>query len=213
MKTPPGLGRYCGPGVGRRKIGLLGGSFNPAHDGHRHISLWALKTLKLDEIWWLVSPQNPLKPAKGMAPQAERLASARRSADHPHIRPVVIENTLNTRYTIDTLTALRRLFPAARFVWLMGADNLTQIRRWKAWRGIFAAVPIAVFARPGYGMRALGGVAAKRYARKRVGPQRAKSLAARKPPAWIMMTNPLHPTSSTAIRAAAAAGSSLETWG
>lgn len=202
-------GRFSGPALRGLKIGLLGGSFNPAHDGHRHISLWALKTLGLDQVWWLVSPQNPLKPAAGMAAQAERLASAVRVARHPRIVATVIENQLGARYTADTLAALTARFPGVRFVWLMGADNLAQIGRWRNWRRIFETVPIAVFRRPGYGMPALGGMAAQRYARRRAGPQRAKSLAGLKPPAWIFMTNPLHPASSTAIRRASAGGSQL----
>ena len=190
-----------------RAVGLLGGSFNPAHDGHRHISLWALKTLGLDYVWWLVSPQNPLKPVRGMAPLADRLASARKAARHPRITPTAIESALGVRYTADTLAALRRRFPFTRFVWLMGADNLAQIPKWKAWRRIFETVPIAVFARPGYGVSALGGLAARRYARRRVAPRCAKGLAGRQPPAWTLMRNPLHTASSTAIRAAIAAGS------
>lgn len=190
-------------------IGLLGGSFNPAHDGHRHISLWALKALGLDRVWWLVSPQNPLKPAAGMAPQNVRLATARRVANHPRIIPTAIESALGTRYTVDTLAALRRRFPGVRFVWLMGADNLAQIRHWRGWTRIFETVPIAVFGRPGYGMPALGGMAAKRYARFRAGPQRAKQLAGRRPPAWVFVNNPLHPASATAIRQAIGRGSQL----
>lgn len=201
------VGKWSGPAWRGRKVGLLGGSFNPAHDGHRHISLWALKALGLDYVWWLVSPQNPLKSASGMAPQAERVAGARLAARHPRILPTGIETALGTRFTADTLTALRRRFPQTRFVWLMGADNLAQIPRWKAWRRIFETVPIAVFARPGYGVSALGGLAARRYARRRVAPRRARGLTGRQPPVWTLMRNPLHAASSTAIRAALAAGS------
>jgi nicotinate-nucleotide adenylyltransferase len=131
--------------------GLLGGSFNPAHRGHRAISLFALDALGLDEVWWLVSPGNPLKSdAKDMAPLAVRLASARKAARRAPIRPTAIEARLGTRYTVDTLRRLVRLYPDRRFIWLMGADNLAQFHRWRDWRRIARMVPIAVIARPGY---------------------------------------------------------------
>ena len=133
-----------------RRIGLLGGSFNPAHAGHRGISLAAIEALGLDEMWWLVSPGNPLKPAVGMAPLSARLASARRMARAARIRPTDIEARLGTRYTVDTLAALVRRYPRHRFIWLMGADNLGQFHRWRDWRRIARIVPIAVIARPGY---------------------------------------------------------------
>ena len=140
---------------GGRRIGLLGGSFNPAHGGHRRISLFALRALGLDEVWWLVSPGNPLKPAAGMAPLAARMRSAMAQARRAPIRVTAIERQLGTRYTIDTLAALRRRYPSREFVWLMGADNLAQFHRWKDWRGIARTMPIAVVARPGYDARAL----------------------------------------------------------
>jgi nicotinate-nucleotide adenylyltransferase len=131
--------------------GLLGGSFNPAHRGHRRISLFALEALGLDEIWWLVSPGNPLKSAANdMAPLAARLASARHAARRAPIRPTAIEARLGTRYTVDTLRELVRRYPNRRFIWLMGADNLAQFHRWRDWRSIARIVPIAVIARPGY---------------------------------------------------------------
>lgn len=133
-----------------RKIGLLGGSFNPAHGGHRSISLFAQKALGLDEVWWLVSPGNPLKPVKGMAPLAARLARARETARRARIRPTAIEAHMRTRYTHDTLRALTRRYPRHRFIWLMGADNLRQFGQWKNARGIARTMPIAVIARPGY---------------------------------------------------------------
>ncbi len=131
-------------------IGLLGGSFNPAHGGHRRLSVAALQRLHLDAVWWLVSPQNPLKPVTGMAPLSARVASARRVARHPRICPTDIETALGTRLTIDTLRALKRRFPHVRFVWLMGSDNLAQFHCWANWRGIAREVPIVVIARPGY---------------------------------------------------------------
>lgn len=131
-------------------VGLLGGSFNPAHGGHRHMSVAALERLGLDEVWWLVSPQNPLKPVAGMAPLAARIASARKVARHPRIRPTAIEAELGTQLTIDTLRALKRRFPHVRFLWLMGSDNLLQFHRWVEWRQIARTVPIVVMARPHY---------------------------------------------------------------
>ncbi len=184
----------------RRRIGLLGGSFNPAHRGHRHISLLALRMLDLDEIWWLVSPQNPLKPVQGMAPFADRLESARRVAHHPRIKITDIEARLGSQFTVQTLTALRTRFPRTRFVWLMGADNLRQIPLWESWNRIFALAPIAVFARPAYSLGALGGLAAQRYARNRVEPSRARHLAEMTPPAWVFFATRLDPLSATAIR-------------
>ncbi len=133
-----------------RRVGLLGGSFNPAHRGHRRISLFALRALALDEIWWLVSPGNPLKPSAGMAPLAVRMRSAMAAARHAPIRVTAIERELGTRYTVDTLRALRRRFPKRDFIWLMGSDNLAQFHRWRDWRTIARTMPIAVIARPGY---------------------------------------------------------------
>ncbi len=133
-----------------RRIGLLGGSFNPAHGGHRRISLFALRALRLDEVWWLVSPGNPLKPDAGMAPLGARMHSAVAQARRAPIRVTAIERQLGTRYTVDTLRALRRRYPGREFVWLMGADNLAQFHRWRDWRGIARTMPIAVIARPGY---------------------------------------------------------------
>jgi len=130
--------------------GLLGGSFNPAHGAHRAVSLFALEALGLDEVWWLVSPGNPLKPKQGMAPLATRVRSARDQAKRAPIKVTAIERELGTVYTIDTLRALKRRFPRRRFVWLMGADNLAQFHLWKDWREIAAEMPIAVVNRPGY---------------------------------------------------------------
>nr|WP_229736343.1 nicotinate-nucleotide adenylyltransferase [Novosphingobium endophyticum] len=135
--------------------GLLGGSFNPAHGGHRRISLFAMEALALDEVWWLVSPGNPLKPAKGMAPLAVRVASARRMARRTRIRVTAIERQLGTRYTVDTLKKLLRRYPKRRFVWLMGTDNLVQLHLWRDWRTIARLMPIAVISRPGYDAVAL----------------------------------------------------------
>lgn len=130
--------------------GLLGGSFNPAHAGHRRITLFAIAALGLDEVWWMVSPGNPLKPAADMAPLAARVRSARAMSRNARIRVTAIEQALGTRYTIDSLRALKRRYPKRRFVWLMGADNLAQFHHWKDWRSIAREMPIAVIARPGY---------------------------------------------------------------
>ena len=144
---------------GRRRggpvTGLLGGSFNPAHGGHRRISLFAMETLALDEVWWLVSPGNPLKPREGMASLAARVASAQRIARRSRIRVTAIERELKTRYTVDTMKRLLRRYPKRRFLWLMGADNLAEFHRWKDWRRIARLMPIAVIGRPGYDEAAL----------------------------------------------------------
>jgi nicotinate-nucleotide adenylyltransferase len=184
-----------------RRVGLLGGSFNPAHPGHRHISLEALKRLGLDEIWWLVAPQNPLKAQRGMASLARRLEAAKALARHPRIKVLDLESRLGTRYTVDTLAALHRLFPRVHFVWLMGADNLAQIRHWQRWTEIFERTPIAVFARPAYGHKALGGLAAQRYARRRLGTAAPRRLTRIDPPAWVFLPVRLDPRSASEIRA------------
>jgi len=188
-------------GFAPRRVGLLGGSFNPAHEGHRDIALAALGRLDLDEVWWMVSPQNPLKPVDGMAPFAERLKAARAFARHPRIRATGIEAMLGTRYTADTLRALARRFPRTRFVWLMGADNLAQIARWAEWQEIFHTVAIAVFDRPTYCFRALAGLAARRFARRRLAVSAAGALVGTEPPAWVFLFTRLNPTSASAIRA------------
>ncbi|MAO57311.1 MAG: nicotinic acid mononucleotide adenylyltransferase [Rhodospirillaceae bacterium] len=184
-----------------RRIGILGGSFNPAHDGHRHISLEALKRLRLDEVWWLVSPQNPLKPQEGMAPFEDRIEKAKSVADHPRIRVTDIEKGFGTTYTAETLARLCRRFPTQRFVWLMGADNLSQISRWSRWTRIFHTVPVAVFDRPSYSLGALSGRAARRFHRERIKESRAGRLADMRPPAWVFLHTPLNATSATALRA------------
>ena len=186
----------------RRRIGLLGGSFNPAHDGHRHVAELALRRLRLGQVWLLVSPGNPLKPGAGMAPFAARLASAAAIADGRRIVATGIEAALGTRYTIDTLRALRRRFPRARFVWLMGADILGQLPRWRRWREIVALVPFAVLPRPTYNQRARAGHAAHALAAFRLPARRAPALADRAPPAWTFLPAPQHAASATAIRAA-----------
>lgn len=185
----------------RRTVGLLGGSFNPAHDGHRYISLIALNHLGLDEVWWLVSPQNPLKSLAEMAPLSERLASAAAVSDHPRIRVTGVETQLATKYTADTLAALKVRYPGIRFVWLMGADNLAQIPKWRRWTDIFRGVPVAIIDRAPYSFSSLAGKAVHRFARWRVGGRAVQGLAHRPPPAWTFLPVRRHDGSATAIRA------------
>jgi nicotinate-nucleotide adenylyltransferase len=182
------------------RVGVLGGSFNPAHAGHLHISRLALERLRLDRVWWLVSPQNPLKSGAGMAPLEDRLAAAREAATDPRIRVTDLERDLGTRYTVDTLGALRQHFPGIRFVWIMGADLLVELPRWKRWHRLFRTVPIAVFARPTYSYRALFGRVARRFARARVSEASAARLATRPSPAWCFLHTPRHLASATRIR-------------
>jgi nicotinate-nucleotide adenylyltransferase len=182
------------------RIGLLGGSFNPAHAGHLHIARTALRRLRLDQVWLMVSPGNPLKQGGDMASPAARLASARAIADGRHIVATGIESRLGTRYTMDTLRGLRTRFPRARFVWLMGADNLDQLPRWRGWMGIAQAMPFAVLPRPTYNHRALAGRAARRLGRWRRDARAAGSLPDLPAPAWTFLVAPQHAASATALR-------------
>lgn len=182
----------------KRRIGLLGGSFNPAHEGHVHISLEALKRGRLDEIWWLASPQNPLKSSKGMAAYPERLATARRlAAPHKRIRVSDAEARLGTRYTIDTLQALTARNPGVCFVWVMGADNLVQFHRWREWNKIMKNIPIMVIDRQPHSHRALRSRAALHYNRHRRSPA---ALCCADLPAWSYVHLRRNPVSSTGIR-------------
>ncbi len=157
--------------------------------------------LALDEVWWLVSPQNPLKPTEGMAALPMRVSHAREVAKGAPITVTDMERRFGTRYTADTLAALKKRFPDTRFVWLMGSDNLIEIRRWKAWRSIFRSVPIAVFHRPTYSLRALRGRAAARFSKARLPASQARRLANGKPPAWVFLRIRPHPASATKMRA------------
>lgn len=186
----------------RLRIGLLGGSFNPAHAGHLHVARTALARLALDQVWLLVSPGNPLKPSAGMASLEVRLASARAIADGRRILATGIERHFSSRSTIDTLGDLKRLFPRARFVWLMGADNLAQFPQWRRWRAIARMVPFAVLPRPTYTHRALAGRAAHALRHARRGARRAPALAELPVPAWILLTVRQDATSATALRTA-----------
>ncbi|MFL5332306.1 MAG: nicotinate-nucleotide adenylyltransferase [Geminicoccaceae bacterium] len=200
------------PAAHALRVGLLGGSFNPAHEGHRYISLEALKRLGLDQVWWLVSPQNPLKTVAGMAPLAERVAGAAGIARHPRLRVLPLETRLGTRYTADTLARLAR-WPGHRFVWLMGADNLAQLPQWHRWRGILEACPVAIFERHPYSYGALAGAAARSLATARRSEADAGSLVMEAAPAWVFMRMRPHPASATAIRAGIAVRQSRSGWG
>ncbi len=180
--------------------GLLGGSFNPAHGGHRRITRFSIDALGLDEAWWLVSPGNPLKPVKGMAPLSVRLKSAIAQARRAPIVPTAIEQQLGTRYTLDTLRKLKRRYPKRQFVWLMGSDNLAQFHRWKAWRDIARTMPIAVIARPGYNREAMTSPAMAWLRRYRVSAASIRRGRKRSAPALVFMRFDPDPRSATAIR-------------
>jgi nicotinate-nucleotide adenylyltransferase len=189
----------------RMWVGLLGGSFNPAHDGHRHVAGLALARLRLDQVWLLVSPGNPLKPRAGMAPFARRLAGAVAIADGRHVVATAIEAAFGTRYSVDTLRTLRRRFPRVCFVWIMGADILTQLPHWRRWREMVRDLPFVVLPRPGYTRPALAGQAA-RCLRGRRRPAHEAPILARSRPGWIFLPSPQNATSATAIRAASRQG-------
>ncbi len=182
------------------RIGLLGGSFNPAHAGHLHIAAAALKRLRLNQVWLLVSPGNPLKPGHDMMPEAARLASARAIADGRRIVATDIEKHLHTRYTVDTLAALQRRFPRAHFVWLMGADNLVQFPQWRGWRAIARNTAFAVMPRPTYNHAALAEQAARRLRASRIPARQAPALANFVPPAWVFLEIRQNKLSATDLR-------------
>jgi nicotinate-nucleotide adenylyltransferase len=189
--------RRCGP-----LTGLLGGSFNPAHGAHRAVTGFAIDALGLDEVWWLVSPGNPLKPRAGMAPLSARARSAQQQARRLPIRVTAIERQLGTVYTIDTLRALKRRFPTRRFVWLMGADNLAQFHQWRQWRAIAKEMPIAVIARPGYDRAALASPAMAWLRRFRTPIAGLSKRGEWSAPALVLLRFDPDPRSATAIRRA-----------
>lgn len=182
------------------RIGLLGGSFNPPHAAHRAISLFALKRLKLDRVWWLVTPGNPLKDVRGLHDLEERAEAARKVANDPRIDITCLEAVIGTRYTVDTITYLRRRCSGLRFVWIMGADNLAQFHRWENWRRIASEVPLAVIDRPPQSFRALAGPAANALAPYRIPENAAGQLADRRAPAWVFLTGMKLNLSSTGLR-------------
>jgi nicotinate-nucleotide adenylyltransferase len=192
LKPPP-----FGPG---QRIGLFGGSFNPAHRGHVMVARFALKHLQLDWVWWLVSPQNPLKDKSETGEYGQRLAYTRRIARHPRFIVTDLEHQITSKNTAQTLAALGNTFKQAKFVWIMGADSFANLHHWHHWQDIAQTLPLAVLARPGYSIRALRGTAALRHASNRVSAENARSLVKRRPPAWVFLAMPLRKESSTAIR-------------
>jgi len=191
------MGRpWAAPG---QVVGLLGGSFDPPHAGHVHLTREALKRLRLDQVWWLVSPGNPLKP-NAPAPLPRRLAAARRLMRHPRVKITDLEEGFGTRATADTLRELQRAYPLVRFVWLMGADNLASLHSWDRWPEIMARVPVAVLARPGQRLRAQLSPAAQRFRADRVPGRNAALLGHLAPPAWLYLDMPMRHDSSTALR-------------
>src|SRR5690242_4606870 len=182
------------------RIGLLGGSFNPPHAAHRAISLFAMKRLKLDRVWWLLTPGNPLKDNGRLHDLSERANAAAEVADDPRIDISCLEAVIGVRYTVDTIIHLRRRVSGVRFVWIMGADNLAQFHRWKDWRRIAAEVPIAVIDRPPQSFRALAAPAAQALARYRITEDEAGRLATRRAPAWVFLTGSKINLSSTGLR-------------
>tara|TARA_R110002073_G_scaffold132540_3_gene279505 strand:- start:129 stop:722 length:594 start_codon:yes stop_codon:yes gene_type:complete len=182
-------------------IGLLGGSFDPPHPGHVHLTKEALKRLRLDAVWWLVSPGNPIK-AHAPAPLEHRIQAARRRMRHPRVRITDLEAQLGTRATVDTLEALHRAYPRVRFVWIMGADNLAGFHKWDRWQDILAQVPVAVLARPGQRLPALTARAARQFRSARVPASSAAILGRMRPPAWVYLDMPMRGDNSSALRAA-----------
>ncbi len=181
-------------------IGLLGGSFDPPHAGHVHITREALKRFGLDRVWWLVSPGNPLK-SRGPAPLPDRIAAAQAVMRHPRVTVSDIEARLGTRYTAKTLQELRAAYQGVRFIWLMGADNLAQFHHWQQWRWIMETVPVGVIARPGDRISARTSKAAQRYRKARIKGPRSQLLARAQAPAWCFVNVPMIDLSSSAIRA------------
>ena len=183
------------------KIGLFGGTFDPPHAAHRAACLLALRRLGLDRIWWLVTPGNPLKDTRGLAPLSERIAAAQALANHPRIIVTGVEAEMRTRYTYDTVRTLTARCPGVHFVWIMGADNLRSFHRWQKWRDIANLIPIAVVDRVGPSLYATAGPAGNALARFRIREDAARSLATRKPPVWVFLHGLKSPLSSTALRA------------
>ena len=195
-------GAWSGADAALKTVGLMGGSFNPAHGGHRSISLFAIDALGLDEFWWMVSPGNPLKPKNDMAPLSARLVSAKRLARRSPIKATAIERELGSVYTVDTLRKLTARYPKTRFIWIMGADNLLQFHHWRQWREIARMMPIAVIARPGYDAVAIAGPAMawfRRFVRRQ---NQRHHWTMWSTPALVFMRFRPDPRSATAIRRA-----------
>lgn len=198
--VPPSVAQALPPSTEGMRIGLLGGSFNPPHAAHRAISQFALTRLKLDRVWWLVTPGNPLKENGALHALGDRMQAAREVADDPRIQVSCLESVIRTRYTIDTINFLRRRASGLRFVWIMGADNLAQFHRWQHWQRIAAQMPMAVVDRPPQSFRALASPAARALARYRLPENEAGRLADRHAPAWVFLTGLKLNLSSTTLR-------------
>lgn len=184
----------------KQTIGLMGGSFNPAHSGHRLISELAIKRLGLNKVWWLVSPQNPLKSSAGMASIKERVQNAVKISRNPRIKVMTVESSLNTQYTVDLLKILSKRFSSARFIWIMGADNLLQFSEWKNWEEITSLVRIAIFDRPNFSLKSLAADMPRRFSGNRLREREGLLLKYKKPPAWIFFHSNLNHISATKIR-------------
>lgn len=193
------------------RVGLLGGSFNPAHAAHREATLFAIKRLQLDRVWWLVSPGNPLKDTRSLPSQVDRIAAAVNVANDPRILVSGVETLTRTRYTADTIAALKSRYPTTRFVWLMGADNLSQFHRWRHWESIAHLVPLAVLDRPSDSLRSLGSRAALALARHRIDESDAPLLADMEPPTWVFLRGIKSPLSSTQLRSHSRVGTAQGT--
>ena len=200
-ESPASAGGPASPGlrVGLR-VGLFGGSFDPPHDGHLHVAREALRRLRLDQVWWIVSPGNPLKARPGASLAARVDAARRLLGRRPRIRVSACEATFGTRYTVDTVARLQAGGTRHRFVWIMGADNFARLHHWKAWSRLLARVPVAVLPRPGEQLGAGLSLAARRFARYRLPPRSAAGLALRRPPCWCLLLAPQSPRSSTRLR-------------
>lgn len=197
----PSIERIIPPHAPGMRIGLFGGTFDPPHRAHFDACLLAMKRLRLDRVWWLVTPGNPLKNTSGLAPLAERMAAARKLADHPRIDITGIEAVINTRYTFDTIEWLRMRCPGVRFVWIMGADNLRHFHRWQKWRAIAELIPIVVVDRPGPSLYASNSTAGQALAKFRIPEEAAATLPHRRAPAWTYLHGLKSTLSSTALRA------------
>ncbi|HEY0441516.1 MAG TPA: nicotinate-nucleotide adenylyltransferase [Xanthobacteraceae bacterium] len=182
------------------RVGLFGGSFNPPHAAHRAVSLFALKRLGLDRVWWLVTPGNPLKDTRALPPLVQRLAAAEAVADHPRLVVTGLEAEIRTRYTLDTLRYLTSHCPGVRFVWVMGLDNLRNFHHWRGWKAIMETMPVAVVDRGGIGLSALASPAAQAFAKSRIPEPLARLLPDQEPPAWVLLHGFKSPLSSTALR-------------
>lgn len=196
---PSGLTRLPRAAPGMR-IGLYGGSFNPAHAGHRHVSRMALRRLGLDRVWWIVTPGNPLKDTGELATTSARVAEAKLVARDPRIDVTSFEEEIEARYTVDTLAYLKRRYPGVRFVWIMGADNLAGFHRWRGWRRIARMMPMAVIDRPGWTLKATRSRSATALSAARIGEADASALPGLEPPAWVFLHGPRSYLSSTQLR-------------